>query len=637
MKKLVSYLCTALLTVCGTFGLAACSDAQTGGYAEYESVAGKTEDIAFEFAGDGLPDELSVYPVGTGRTYYVSASSGNDSNDGLSEDSPLRTVNAVNALDLQPGDTVRFRGGETFTGTLRFSGLAGTEEQPITFCGYDDEAAKPHLVGQSYAVNFSSASNIVLRDLELEASGQDYSDGRVDGNVVRFSYGAGTAQYGNIYIVNNLVYSNSVQNMLFGISITLEADLESQLPERVVSDVLIYGNEVHTVGRSGIQTGGWFGKETGNQNACRTSDFYNITIENNTVYDVGHIGIYLTAVTDSAITRNVVYDTGMAEHGETLEGDCGIMVLSADGCDVTYNVTYNNYDAGVNYDAMGIDIDWNTNNVNVQYNHTYDCEGAGIATMANQNSFIRNNRVENNQCQTSTMHAQINVGNFTSSSEYIDDSYHSVNNLLIENNLIIGEATTNTYLFKTQVENGTSEWQGNVFKGNHLVNTAQTDGSYWIYVEDGAPWYSFAGNRYYTQDTSFKFNVYDYTSAVLIDPASQAFLYDGTFDAWTKRDVGAQLFESKGSAPSQLSGVAASYEDGKVSLSWESSEGDIWHYNVHLTEFDEDIAYTNLLGETEEPSFLFAPEAKGEYYIVIVPESGEGVYGAAQKVKITIV
>ena len=47
-------------------------------------------------------------------TYYVSSSAGDDANDGLSETVPLRTVENVNGLDLQPGDRVLFRCGDVW-------------------------------------------------------------------------------------------------------------------------------------------------------------------------------------------------------------------------------------------------------------------------------------------------------------------------------------------------------------------------------------------------------------------------------------------------------------------------------------------------------------------------------------------
>ena len=51
----------------------------------------------------------------TGRTYYVDATGGSDNNDGTG--APWQTVAKVNATTFQPGDSILFKRGETWTGT----------------------------------------------------------------------------------------------------------------------------------------------------------------------------------------------------------------------------------------------------------------------------------------------------------------------------------------------------------------------------------------------------------------------------------------------------------------------------------------------------------------------------------------
>ena len=66
----------------------------------------------------------SSFPVGT--TYYVSSSLGNDSNNGLSEGKPFATIGKVNGLDLQPGDQVRFKCGDTWRAEQLVISKSGT-------------------------------------------------------------------------------------------------------------------------------------------------------------------------------------------------------------------------------------------------------------------------------------------------------------------------------------------------------------------------------------------------------------------------------------------------------------------------------------------------------------------------------
>ena len=68
-----------------------------------------------------------------GRAYYVSAS-GQDSNPGTL-DLPFKTIAALGNLQLMPGDTLLFRGGDSFAGTLRLL-AQGTEKMPVVIGSY---------------------------------------------------------------------------------------------------------------------------------------------------------------------------------------------------------------------------------------------------------------------------------------------------------------------------------------------------------------------------------------------------------------------------------------------------------------------------------------------------------------------
>ena len=100
---------------------------------------------------------LLVQSVAIGQvTYYVSGA-GNDANGGTTVATPLRTLSKVNSLSLLAGDTVLFRRGDTFRGTLtiRQSGQAG---KPIVFDAYGS-GSKPALSGSVPLTNWQSLGN----------------------------------------------------------------------------------------------------------------------------------------------------------------------------------------------------------------------------------------------------------------------------------------------------------------------------------------------------------------------------------------------------------------------------------------------------------------------------------------------
>ena len=80
----------------------------------------------------------------SGRTFYVDSEAGRDGNDGRSPDRAWRSLERVNAAALQPGDTVRFRKGGLWRGSL--IPASGDEGAPVTYTSYG-EGPKPRILG----------------------------------------------------------------------------------------------------------------------------------------------------------------------------------------------------------------------------------------------------------------------------------------------------------------------------------------------------------------------------------------------------------------------------------------------------------------------------------------------------------
>lgn len=93
------------------------------------------------------------FPIGvlaqTGKIYYVSVS-GSDSNTGLSENAPLKTIAAVNNLALGSGAKVLFKRGDIWRGeTLRtrpnvYYGAYGEGEKPAFYGSYENYAREDY-------------------------------------------------------------------------------------------------------------------------------------------------------------------------------------------------------------------------------------------------------------------------------------------------------------------------------------------------------------------------------------------------------------------------------------------------------------------------------------------------------------
>lgn len=82
-----------------------------------------------------LTKEMRLSDVGT--AYYVSASAGDDNNDGLSEDAPWKSLSKLESMDLHPGDRVLLRRGDVWNERLTIRGM-GREDAWIFVGAYGD-------------------------------------------------------------------------------------------------------------------------------------------------------------------------------------------------------------------------------------------------------------------------------------------------------------------------------------------------------------------------------------------------------------------------------------------------------------------------------------------------------------------
>ncbi len=125
------------------------------------------------------PNTEELYEI-KGTKYYVSAT-GDDNNDGLSPESPIKSLDCIDALELNEGDAVLFKRGDTF----RFARTIVTVDG-VTYGSYG-EGMKPKIYGspENYAENDTWQEvkpNIWKIDFDYKyASGCIIDYGRIQG------------------------------------------------------------------------------------------------------------------------------------------------------------------------------------------------------------------------------------------------------------------------------------------------------------------------------------------------------------------------------------------------------------------------------------------------------------------------
>ena len=158
--------------------------------------------LALALAGTTVASMVPTVPVNakeqaaTGTTYYVDSKAGNDSNAGTAENKAFQTLNKVNELNLEPGDTVLLKKGSVFEDqALKFTKEdSGTAEAPVKISTYG-EGARPqintngheqwelnygnHLDDVNHKWKGTVSSSILIEDTEyIEIEGLELTNNR---------------------------------------------------------------------------------------------------------------------------------------------------------------------------------------------------------------------------------------------------------------------------------------------------------------------------------------------------------------------------------------------------------------------------------------------------------------------------
>lgn len=102
--------------------------------------------------------------------YYVSNSTGNDANSGISANSPWKTLGKVNAQKFLPGDVVLFKRGDRWNEAL-IPPTSGETEKPIVYGAYGGEKDRPIVEtnrrGQEAALYITGKNYLKFNNLDI--------------------------------------------------------------------------------------------------------------------------------------------------------------------------------------------------------------------------------------------------------------------------------------------------------------------------------------------------------------------------------------------------------------------------------------------------------------------------------------
>jgi Right handed beta helix region len=285
--------------------------------------------------------------VQVGKNYYLDVN-GDDRWDG-SRGHPWKTLKAVNKVRFAVGDSVFFRGGESFVGTLRVM-HGGSEGHPVWVGSYGSGEAIIN-GGDSSAVVIYDAQWVKLKGLRLVGAGR---------------------KTGNVKDGLGIFDSHHVQVDQFDIT----GFQKSGLFIYSSTDVEVGHVDAHENGAAGIAVEGAEGKKQSRDLRilwCRADDNpgdpTNLTNHSGNGIVAGHCTHLLI---DHCSATNNGWD--MPRIGN---GPVGIWCYEADSVTIQHCLAYRNKTSVGGADGGGFDLDGGVTNSVIQYCLSYGNQGSG--------------------------------------------------------------------------------------------------------------------------------------------------------------------------------------------------------------------------------------------------------------------
>lgn len=369
------------------------------------------QEVTVKVTCDGKDTEAAyTLELGDVDVYYVDATEGDDSKDGLSPETAWKSIEKVNATTFQPGDQILFQCGETWTGELMPQG-SGVEGCPIVIASYG-EGDKPvfmpgpdrtlpyfnvatdvlYNVQINNGISFTNQEHWEVRDLEFYDPGYETTNPRYT-YVYRRAINLIAEDVGDLYgfTFDNLTihgYRGPNTNRgksSGGLIVSILSDpynVANRVPT-AIHDITVTNCTMYDLGRSGfnfcspwttrvdVEDDDWglFGYSGfGEWKPCE-----NIYIANNVIHDIDGDGVLIDGCKDVLVEHNTVYRCAFNS-----DFAVGMFNWNSDNTVFQYNEVYDTCPAdyeGAESDAQGIEIDALNRDTWVQYNYTHDNRG----------------------------------------------------------------------------------------------------------------------------------------------------------------------------------------------------------------------------------------------------------------------
>jgi hypothetical protein len=320
-------------------------------------------------------------------SYYFNASLGDDSNKGISSSQAWKSLSKIKELKLKPGDQILLASGITFEESINLKDVRGTKELPILISTYGNKHQKAYVnsTGELNALHIQNSSFIEIKNLSLTASkmeGDSVTTNRKMRCGILFKV-TKPYVYEHIYLknikVSNIFFenkyfsrpkneiktANGTQNYGWGIRFI------NNSKEGLLKDIRLDSILVENVGHTGIKL------TSINNNNYGIVDFQ---ISNSRVLKTGGPGIQMSGVKNGHVFNNFVDHSGSNDDTRKWGRGSGLWTWGSANVLIEKNRFTNANGPG---DSAGAHIDFNCNNIVLQYNFSTNNAGGFCEILGN--------------------------------------------------------------------------------------------------------------------------------------------------------------------------------------------------------------------------------------------------------------
>lgn len=325
----------------------------------------------------------------TAKEYYIHPKYGKDSNSGHTKKTAFQTLNQISKLKLLPGDKVFLASNEIYFGSLNLINQSGSAQLPIIITSISwrhkntNKPAQINFKNYANGILIEDCSFITVSNLDLTGNGYTVENQELNMRCGIKLTTKNTPKVEHINIQNITIHevfyenfgfkrgkdevktANGSQKYGWGIRIINES------VNSIIENCIIENCTIKNVSHTGL-------KLTGKNRNIK--NIKNIKILNNTLLKTGGPGIQMSEVEKIYVAHNKVINSGCNDDSRKWGRGSGLWTWGSSNVLIEKNEFKNANGPG---DSAGAHIDYNCDNIVLQYNFSANNAGGFCEILGN--------------------------------------------------------------------------------------------------------------------------------------------------------------------------------------------------------------------------------------------------------------